>query len=375
MMNHPFGRKHQVSARIGGALCFLIGVSLLILLAGFSNPALASPSPPPPLQVTALEQALFTITYERDDLPTRLGRLEQSTFGQPSPQLPPEERIRRLSSIILKPMPQKANDASMPALEEHAATASAKTADKPAEKIAVTQVAELEKYLLNQTHAKETMIKRVERLERQVFNRTQNGSIASRIDRLNQRIMGNPNDDPNPQAAQAPAYTPPSGPIAYNDPNSYNTPAQADPYQDPYADPGDMNSPYQAPPMQYPVYPVYNPNRTVAPTYVNNSPATTTMPQAAPANTNATVVLDQMEREVFKQTYPGQSTPARLDRLEAKIFGSTAPELSDSERIDRLMAVVAADGDNPKTAARGGVKGSGWQALLPFVIMIPLMFL
>jgi len=320
-------------------------------------------SGPPQQQVAALEQALFTMTYERDDLNTRLGRMEQSTFGQPTPQLSSDERIQRLSNVILKAPPQKDSPEAMTPLQEQATPATPPPAASPSA-LANTQVTELEKYLLNKTFPKEPMVKRIERLERQVFKRTQSGSIAGRVGHLNQMVMGNPNT-PAPQAASAPttypdpddyAAQPTNGPIAYNDPSAYNGP----PMQDPYNAPPPQYQQTQPPTQNgYPVYPVFNPKP-----YVNNTPS-------AAVNTSPGPVLDQMEKQVFKQSYSAEATTARLDRLESKIFGSTASDLSEAERIDRLMAVVAADGDNPKAASRK----SGWQALLPFVIMIPLLLL
>ena len=57
-------------------------------------------------------------------------------------------------------------------------------------------------------------------------------------------------------------------------------------------------------------------------------------------------LLDKLETETFKTTYPNESTESRLDRLENKIFNNTSSDNSISNRIERLSAVITAQPSN-----------------------------
>jgi len=54
------------------------------------------------------------------------------------------------------------------------------------------------------------------------------------------------------------------------------------------------------------------------------------------------LLLDRMENDVFSTSYPNEPVESRLSRLETKLFNSASPEDPVNDRIERLSAVVSA---------------------------------
>lgn len=68
----------------------------------------------------------------------------------------------------------------------------------------------------------------------------------------------------------------------------------------------------------------------------------TQTPQQGMDKNSINTILNKLEADTFKESYPNDSTETRLDRLETKIFNQTSPEDSTDSRIERLTAVIAA---------------------------------
>jgi hypothetical protein len=54
------------------------------------------------------------------------------------------------------------------------------------------------------------------------------------------------------------------------------------------------------------------------------------------------MLLSKMERDVFNQVYSNDAVESRLSRLEMNIFNSASPEDTVDDRVERLSAVIAA---------------------------------
>jgi hypothetical protein len=74
-------------------------------------------------------------------------------------------------------------------------------------------------------------------------------------------------------------------------------------------------------------------------------------PRVAAAGKRASAVA-QLERQVLKKNYPGESVSGRLNRLERKLFGQSSPAMSIDRRIDRLEKTTGIAGTDvsPPTA-------------------------
>lgn len=63
-------------------------------------------------------------------------------------------------------------------------------------------------------------------------------------------------------------------------------------------------------------------------------------PQLSDESVN--LLLNKMENDVFSMTYPNEPVEPRLSRLETKLFNSASPEDPVNDRIERLSAVISA---------------------------------
>lgn len=326
---------------------------------GISSPAssaqLSSPATPEAAALGRLEENLFVETYPQDNPQSRLNRLETTVFATTYPALSIPERILRLERVVIVPqMPDASSDSESKNAAQNGQSSQPSTRQTqmpvPAAGMDIaSRLTDLERYILNQHYPKESAIQRLNRLEVFVYKTPQTGPLDARIRALSEVVYGH---------AEPPSLSSPAASSSPDYPESQPPVSTADWYRPPNMPAGN------APP------PVYN-----------NTPASynqqSTYPASPPAlSSGATqdmgVALADLENDVLKRQYSTDTVGSRLDRLENKVFQQTSPELSPEDRLDRLIAVVAADGDNP---TRTQPQQGGWRALLPFMIMIPLLLL
>lgn len=354
-----------------------------------------------------LESTVFLETYDKDSQTARLNRLEKEVYSQTNPSLSVNERLASLEKIIVLPIKPSNNEpddssndfnqpvynpgqdpvleGSQPAYNQpYSQQQNKPSLPTPAAKSATNRLNELELYIFNKTFPKDTVVTRLNRIEGQVNQGKEQpkGSIDSRIKALSKTVLGDEQQTQPVAGSNYPPNYPPGGITAENPGvdrygNPYNQP---DPPQQPMYNSRNLylpsENPYQQPynQTQQPIPQQQGQGMTYADpdNGYNNQNTSSPPPASDPANqADMSAALGNLEHELFKSTYPQEANAARLSRLETRVFKQASPDMPDEDRLERLIAVVAADGDNPKSMSSGG----SWKSLLPFLIMIPLMFL
>lgn len=378
--------------------------------------------------VQSLEDTLFAIRYEQDPLEQRIGRLEETVFGQKQTGTL-DTRVSKLKNALsptalgpLSPVAtkDKSNDIKVPtesASKAQPKKPNSKQAVNPAalpkpftsqpattkaDNIAATPspgetdyptVSQMEQKIFNKTYVNEDITVRLARLEKDVFKVPQSGALADRVDNLRMVVLGDIGNGPPsvanypiasgdyiPTPGQGQSYTPPQ----YGQGTSYTSlPAQ---YGNGGYNQGYNNGGYPGTQVSPGGQPYYSQSQPVPGNYQPNSysgggdyqasyqpgmnPAAMANGQVSP---DMLAAMDEVEKQVIGHTYPSEPVPARLDRLESKVFHTTSPELPPQERMQRVIAVASAGGapSSPQAKAK-----STFQTLLPIILTIlPLILL
>lgn len=200
----------------------ILWVAVALVLACPAQAASTTPSQPATQQtqgVQVLEDTLFATRYDHETLEVRLGRLEETIFGQVQTGQSVDTRLSRLKSALspstLGPLSPLAKQA--PAENKTTSTA------KPAAKSGGTQpaqaaknapssanaspeatqnakpipgetdypmVSQMELKIFGKTYVNEDITSRLNRLEKQVFKTEQRGALADRVDNLRLMVLG-----------------------------------------------------------------------------------------------------------------------------------------------------------------------------------------
>lgn len=376
--------------------------------------------------VQSLEDTLFAVRYEQDPLEQRVGRLEETVFGQKQTGTL-DTRVTKLKSALsptalgpLSPVTtkDKANDGKESASKAQPKKLNNKQAVNPtalpksptaqpntakAENIAAAPspgetdyptVSQMEQKIFNKTYVNEDITVRLTRLEKDVFKVPQSGTLADRVDNLRMVVLGDIGNGPPavasypmsnggyipapgpsqtytpPQYAQGTSYTPP--PAQYGNGGGYNQGYNNGGY--PGSQVSSAGQPYYGQPQPGPGN--YQPNSYPgggdyqASYQPGMNPAAMANGQVSP---DMLAAMDEVEKQVIGHTYPSEPVPTRLDRLENKVFHTTSPELPAQERMQRVIAVASAGGapSSPQAKAK-----STFQTLLPIILTIlPLILL
>lgn len=374
----------------------LLWLAVFVLLTGPVHAASMSPVQQTQA-VQTLEDTLFAVRYDQEAMPARLGRLEETVFGQAQNNLSVDARITKLQgalspstlgplSPLAKPAPvaNNTNNAPQQQIQNNQQVASSsgnlgniqavqqEAKPVPGETDYPT-VTRMEQKLFNRAYTNEDVTRRLERLEKQVFKTVQKGDLADRVDNLRLMVLG---DTGNPQVATANTQPYPqtsySSQQAYSQPYNYNTQLP----QNGQYNQGQYNQgQYTQVPSTYTGTPI----SSTQPYYGPSQPATyqpTPYPQTAQSNGQPTpdtlAAMNEVEKQVLGSTYPSEPVTSRLDRLETKIFKTTSPEMSDDDRMQRVIAVASAGGAPQTGAARAK---STMQTLLPIILTILPMLL
>ncbi|WP_373531790.1 hypothetical protein [Vampirovibrio sp.] len=385
--------------------------------------------------VQILENTLFAIQYDQDPLEKRVGRLEETVFGQAQSGLL-TARIDKLKTALspstLGPLsakaeqkvvtkPLKANKTSGNTSNKTSANnkpvspnnTSAQTTPTTQQALPAPEesdyptISQMEQKLFKQTYIKEDITLRLSRLEKEVFKVPQTGDLANRMDNLRLVVLGDTGSTPQSVASYAmPNNTPNSAYIPSPGPNQAYTPPQYGqngmggyyPTQAPYGTSG--NGYNQAGGSAYPGSqvasgdPFYNGNPQAygQPVPGNYQPSSyppnnsgdyqaSYQPGTNPAgmmpngqvSPDMLAAMDEVEKQVIGHTFPSEPMNARLDRVETKVFHTTSPELAPQDRMQRVIAVASAGGapSSPQAKAK-----STFQSILPIILTIlPLILL
>lgn len=325
---------------------FLI-IFAVICVNCFVSASLCATAQKPP--ISQIEEYLFGYEYKNESDLKRLDRLEDYIYGKKE-KTTQQVRLTRLN-----------NDLNMKAVAEEALakaqsqgkTAVTETPDylpKSDASVKYPIVDKIEQQVLAKTYTSEDIYKRVDRLEKKVFNKNMTGELNDRVDKLRVAVkIPNQNFSDDEDNFLSDKYS--SDAIAkstgMDNDNGYNyySPSTAVP----------NSSMGRATGAAAPAKQAYNYN------YNQN---------------NASYDLSSIERAVLNKNYPNDTPTARLNRLESKIFGITFPQDDFDSRAQRITAAASAQKksgftDNTRLMKNinTGIQVGG------FILMILAMFL
>jgi hypothetical protein len=289
-------------------LCLLVGV------------AQAAPSPVDQ-SLLQLETQFLSATYPGLTPQARLEQLEKLVFGAPRAQGTVQERIATLEGLVPKPQPALTKAPQLPPLSvpptqspvvKPPAMAAPSVKPPSATPSATAQEGESDYPLVTQ-------------MEQVGLGATYpKEDITQRLSRLETTFFGSTFNDDALSARVDRLRA-----LVLTDPNTSSSSSQP---------------------------PAYNPE---------GDPA-----QPLETVVNVPEAMADIERKLFRATYPTEPMADRLTRVELKLFNQASPaELSEEERVERIIAVADAGGHRTP-----GSTDSFLRQILPYLIMVlPLL--
>lgn len=420
--------KLMMQRRNFGLQLLLLSMATALMV---SVPTMAAPTQWSTQAVQTLENTLFALQYDQEPLDSRVGRLEETVFGQRQTG-PLDVRIEKLKTALspstLGPLSaQPKNPVSLPKSTDNKtdnkamASANTTTAKSFGNKVPVNRtpaadnmartalpapaagesdyptISQMELKLFGKTYLQEDITVRLARLEKDVFKVPQTGALSDRMDNLQMVVLGDTgvaappstvipyiggsNNVGSPTGAYSTYTPPPYGQLGngYTPPPAYGGNLPQGGYY-PGSQVATNNGPAYGNPPAYrqPVPGNYQPQA-----YGSNSgdqQASYQPVMAAPGmggsgqvSPDLLAAMDEVEKQVLGHTYPSEPMNNRLDRLEGKVFHATSPEMDPNERMQRVIALASAGGapSSPQAKAK-----STFQTLLPIILTIlPLILL
>lgn len=223
------------------------------------------------MQLKEIETSIWGFPYEKDTTQKRLSRIESNIFGSVNSNQSIENRIKKINEAMgFENIEDKTKEAY-----EIDKTDTMASMEYP-------QIDTLEIQMFQKTYPSENIYKRLERLEKKIFGSSQDGSLASRTDRLKGYIKEDA--------------------ISKHNPDHYN--------QKPYSPTQDMEQ-YMGSQNKY-------------------------------ENSDIHIQIAGLENTIFSKTYSQDPVGLRLNRLERKIFQRDFSSDDDYLRLQRLQAAANA---------------------------------
>lgn len=253
--------------------------------------------------LTKMENSLFGIDYSSQNDDARLKRIEEVVYGKASSR-PVSQRIDNLSKDLSADLIGQEIKPKRDTFAEDE--------DSPKEKIPKADstvnypiVNDLEKRVFKKEFKATEINQRLANLEKNVFKKTYNDDLSSRVERLKsavmpERIASNTNNDDEENS-----YIP--------DDLSTQMPQSQDYYRNP-----DYSS----------RIPSYNSRNSVLDDYQGDS--------------DVAIPLAALEKKVLKKSFPNDTVSNRLGRLELQVFNSTFVDDDEQTRFDRVASAYQA---------------------------------
>jgi hypothetical protein len=387
-----FSAGRQLRNKGALSATFTMKKQLLVLLAiGFVSlglPAVALAGPESDPSLLKLEMKFFQHDYSKDDVAARLTRLEKMVFGE-TKSGDPATRLKNLVAAVPNldasveaPAANTAASGSRGGAGDRqmASPTPARTASGNEDEDLVSResqitgssqypaVTAIEKKLLGKDYASEPIVKRLGRLETNVYGKpSQSDDLSERVDNLKARtgidLAATP--PPGTESADDDDLPPRSGgDISY-------VPARTTPFtssrmpgtnlggsQDITGSGGTYGSGsgYAGGSSGYSRAGSdgYNSSRRTA----SSAGTPPTAPDAvhdlgasphAPMGLNSRVAF--IENQIFSKTYPNDALPVRVARLENTVFKKSAPNMTLPARVARLQEAVGGDDSAADPAA------------------------
>ena len=263
--------------------------------------------------VSKLEEQLFGLTYQSENLTQRIDRIEMQIYDN-SYNGTPEERLEKIEKIYPKENFSITNNNSSAYYPENQSTQDNWYQEdypqehEPAAYNNYPIVSEIEESIYNKNYQGEDIYKRLARLEQELYGNVKSSeSLQARVENLKSVL-------PKKQLNR---FSPKD--IGYDD------------------------------------FGLKQPNE-----YASN-------------NYNSALAIRELELETFNRSFDNEITSKRIDRLENYYFGRISMEQNDNARIERLASVILntrqMDNYYPQS------KASQWAGVLMNLLVFGLGFL
>lgn len=274
--------------------------------------------------LTKMETSLFGINYGTQSDEIRLKRIEENVYGSTSSN-PIPQRINKLSkdlSVDLIGQEIKPKKDTFAEDDDNYKEAIPKADSN----INYPVVDGLERSVFNKEFKSTDINQRLSNLEQNVFKKTYNDDLSSRVDRLKQAVMPQKivnkadSDDEDDSLMNQTSQFQDNGYDKYNNQNNRLG--------------GLLGQGPTGFGSNIPQFPNYNSNNSVFDDYQSSS--------------DVDIPLAQLEKKVLKRSFPNDTPSNRLSRLELKIFNSTFTDDDEQTRIDRISSAYQAQKTSKK---------------------------
>ena len=273
--------------------------------------------------LTRMEKSLFGIDYSTQDDNARLKRIEEVVYGAPSTSVSSvPQRVDKLTKDLAADLiGQEINPKKDTFAEDEDGYKEA--IPKADSSVNYPVVDGLERKVFSKDFKTTDINQRLASLEKNVFKKTYNDDLNSRVDRLKMAIQPEkvaPRDEYDYDGDSAESAD------ASDDSNIYK--------------PSDIlsdNAPSQnwlSPKMKNQFAPNYNAQNSVLDEYQDDS--------------DIDVPLAALERSVLKKSFPNDTVSNRLTRLELKVFSSSFADDDAQTRLDRVASAHQAQRTSKK---------------------------
>lgn len=295
-----------------GILFFIFAFSLL----GGRCFAVSQFSP----SLTRMEKSLFGVDYSTQDDNARLKRIEEVVYGSPttSPSSVPQRVNKLTKDLAADLMGQEIKPKKDTFAEDEEGYKEA--IPKADSSVNYPVVDGLERKVFNKDFKTTDINQRLASLEKNVFKKTYNDDLNSRVDRLKMAIQPE-------KVAQS---------YDYDDSDDSAESGGASSLSDPTDVFGD-NPPTQSwvsPKNRIPISPSYNSQNSVLDEY--------------DGDTDVEIPLAALERSVLKKSFPNDTVSNRLTRMELKVFSSSFADDDAQTRLDRIASAYQAQKTSKK---------------------------
>lgn len=261
--------------------------------------------------LTKMEKSLFGIDYNAQNDEARVKRIEEEVYGKASSS-PINQRVDKLSKDLSVDLIGKE---IKPKKDTFAEDEDSIKEEIPKEDSSVNYpiVNNLEQKIFNKDFRSTDINQRLSKLEQNVFKKTYNDDLNSRVDRLKLAIMPQQTaySDPDEEEGEfTNSYYP-------KNENTFEESSIPDDYKPLLGRRGGATGFGSA-------IPNYNENNSVLDEYQGNS--------------DIAIPLSALEKNILKKSYPNEAVPDRLARLELKVFNSTFADDDEETRMDRVAS-------------------------------------
>lgn len=254
--------------------------------------------------ISKMENSLFGMDYSTQNDDIRLKRIEEVVYGQPSTSSL-DQRVNKLKNDLAADLIGQEIKPKRDTFEEAQDTPK-EIIPKPDSNINYPIVNLLEKSVFNKEFKTTDINQRLARLEQQVFQKTYNDDLNSRVDRLKAAVM--PERIAQENANEDGEYTGGAEDLSM----------ETSQFQD-------FN--YERP-KRIIDGPEYNNDNSVLDNYQGSS--------------DILIPLAAVEKSLLKKSFPDDTTSNRLTRLELSIFNTTFADDDPQTRLDRLASAQRA---------------------------------